>query len=399
MVQTYKYCCTRIRKPQREALNDLFRHLAWLRNDVVAHCRSEFAAGQKIPSFFDLRKRLTTHRQTDERDAKHPMKAQRSMLQRVRHAYDKFFKDGKGRPRFKPAVDSLELEGVKPKRRGGYFTVQIKGVGKHRFKDKRGVLAGSGLVRIVRHQLGTGYDVQLVVRHTMAAVREAIGIVVGVKANCTLSNGAQYAPIRMPDQKRKKVQRQLARAKRQSKARCKKKLALAREWRRITIVRRNVVHAITTDIVKQHSSNISVEDLRLQSMAARGGTRKRGLNRSMREQCLGIVMQQLACKAESAGGEFVKVKPHYTSQTCSACGHVPAKSIGLAAKTYVCSACRHRQDRDIDGARNTRLKGLELFIRAADPACRTEAAQAVNVVPLAVFSKPVKRGHDTGSYR
>ena len=51
------------------------------------------------------------HRQANESGSKNPAVAQRSMLQRVRHAYDKFFKEGKGRPRFKPAVDSFELEG------------------------------------------------------------------------------------------------------------------------------------------------------------------------------------------------------------------------------------------------------------------------------------------------
>ena len=65
-------------------LDALFRHLAWLRNDAVAHCRNEFAEGGKTPSTFDLYKRLTAMRQDNAHNAAQPARPQRSMLQRVR---------------------------------------------------------------------------------------------------------------------------------------------------------------------------------------------------------------------------------------------------------------------------------------------------------------------------
>ncbi len=238
------------------------------------------------------------------------------MLQRVRSAYDKFFGEGKGRLIFKPEVRSFEFEGTVPRKNGPYHTLQIKGVGKLRFNDKRGVLSGGNtvrLVRILRHPLGTGFNVQFALQHNVVVVttdtREAIGVDVGVKANCSLSDGTQYAPLRLPE--RKRLQQVVSRAKRGSKTRRKKRLALTRESRRLAVRRRSEVHRITTDIVKMHSAWIVVEDLRLQAITARGGSRKRGLNRSMHQQCLGMLMQQLAYKAESAGGELVKVKPHY----------------------------------------------------------------------------------------
>ncbi len=301
-----------MRKAQCEALDALFRHLAWLRNDAVAHCRNEFAEGGKTPFTFDLYKRLTAMRQDNAYNAAQPVRAQRSMLRRVRAAYDKFFGEGKARPRFKPEVRSFELEGTVPRKNGPYHRVQIKGVGKLRFKDKRGVLSGGNtvrLVRILRHPLGTDFNVQHNVVVIATDTREAIGVDVGVKANCSLSDGAQYVPLRLPE--RERLQQAVSRAKRGSKTRRKKKLALTRESRRLAVRRRSEVHRITTDIVKMHSAWIVVEDLRLQAMTARGGSRKRGLNRSMHENCLGMLMQQLAYKAESAGGELVKVKPHY----------------------------------------------------------------------------------------
>ena len=161
----------------------------------------------------------------------------------------------------------------------------------------------------------------------------------------------------------------------------------------------NEVHGITSDIIKRHSSNIAVEDLKLQSMATKGGSRKRGLNRCMQEQCLGMLIQQLAYKAESAAGELAKIKPHYTTQQCSNCGGMPAAPIGLGVRTYQCDQCGLVLERDINAARNIRLRGLRLFSRAAGPACRLEAADAANVVPIVASSEVVKHGYDTELYR
>ncbi len=94
VIRTYSYRCQRVRKARREALDALFRYLVWLRNDAVAHCRNEVAEGGKTPSTFDLYKRLTAMCQDNAHNAAQPVRAQRSMLQRVRAAYDKFFGEG-----------------------------------------------------------------------------------------------------------------------------------------------------------------------------------------------------------------------------------------------------------------------------------------------------------------
>ena len=96
-----------------------------------------------------------------------------------------------------------------------------------------------------------------------------------------------------------------------------------RRARRVAIKRRNAVHRMTSDIVKNHSANLVTEELQVQSMTAKGGRRKRGLNRSMREQSLGLIVQQLAYKAESAGGKLVTVSPHNTTQQCSRLWRAP----------------------------------------------------------------------------
>ena len=316
--------------------------------------------------------------------------------------YDRLFKHGAGRPRFRPDVNSFELHGSKPRRAGKGWTVQIKSVGKIRFN---GFVPDGEVrnVRIVRHPLGAGFDVQLVMQIPDIEAtdsRDVVGIDLGVKTPCSLSNGAQYVPVKISDREKKKRQRAVARAKRRSKSRAKKKQALSKESRRVASRRRNAVHRMTSDIVKNHSANLVTEDLHVQGMTARGGRRKRGLNRSMREQSLGLIVQQLAYKAESAGGKLIRVAPHYTTQQCSSCGGLPAKSIGLDVRTYRCEHCGLVMDRDINAARNIRLKGIGSFSRPGLlPAHRSDAALPRQTAPLALeHSLSVKHGHDAESY-
>ena len=57
------------------------------------------------------------------------IKAQRSILQRVRLGYDKFFGDKKGLPRFGREVHSFEMDGCKLRRNGEYYTEKLSNIG------------------------------------------------------------------------------------------------------------------------------------------------------------------------------------------------------------------------------------------------------------------------------
>ena len=97
---------------------------------------------------------------------------------------------------------------------------------------------------------------------------------------------------------------------------------------------------MTGDIVKNHPANLVTEELQVQSMTAKGGRRKRGLNRSMREQSLGFIAEQLSYKAESAGGKLVTASRHNATQACRACcGGLSANSLALmSARTGATTA-------------------------------------------------------------
>ena len=76
----------------------------------------------------------------------------------------------------------------------------------------------------------------------------------------------------------------------------------------------------------------------------------------MRKVQWGMILTQLAYRAEQAGREFVKVDPKRTSQTCSVCGVVDGSH--RTSRDYNCSSCGSHLDADINAARVILQRGL-----------------------------------------
>ena len=62
----------------------------------------------------------------------------------------------------------------------------------------------------------------------------------------------------------------------------------------------------------------------------------------------GLLVRRLE---EKAPGRVEKINPAFTSQRCSACGHVDAKSRESQAR-FCCTACGFADNADVNAARN-----------------------------------------------
>nr|WP_225960210.1 transposase [Nonomuraea africana] len=76
----------------------------------------------------------------------------------------------------------------------------------------------------------------------------------------------------------------------------------------------------------------------------------------------------LRSKARYTGSTIIKINPAYTSQTCSNCQAVDAKSRESQA-LFVCTTCTHREHADINAAKTIRYKAAGLVVsgRSFDP--------------------------------
>ncbi|WP_317160519.1 IS607 family element RNA-guided endonuclease TnpB [[Mycobacterium] appelbergii] len=126
---------------------------------------------------------------------------------------------------------------------------------------------------------------------------------------------------------------------------------IARVHARVAQLRADRLHKLTTQLSQKHGV-IGGETLTVRNMMARGGSRKRGLNRAFGDAGLGELFRQLAYKTGWYGSQMVKADRWFpSSKMCSGCGVVKAK-LHLAERTYKCDCCGLVIDRDLNAAVN-----------------------------------------------
>ncbi|WRM43404.1 hypothetical protein [Staphylococcus phage LY01] len=130
-----------------------------------------------------------------------------------------------------------------------------------------------------------------------------------------------------------------------------------RTWKRIKDIRSNMVHELTTFLVKNYKY-ITLEDLDVREMIADKNNLTKGIRKSIAESCFYEVKRQLEYKQHIFNSELVQVSRWFPStQLCSNCGR--RNKIGKS-KTYKCS-CGHKIDRDVNAAINLMNEGKYLL--------------------------------------
>ena len=209
---------------------------------------------------------------------------------------------------------------------------------------------------------------------------ETVGIDRGVTVSAALSTGELLHAPGLAARERmrmRRLERQLARARRGSNGRARVKLAIARLRARETDRRKDWAEKTSTDIARRFDT-IKVEDLKIKNMtrSAKGTPenpghnvrQKTGLNRGIMRSGWGLLVRRLD---EKAPGRVEKVKPAFTSQRCSACGMVDRKSRESQA-VFRCTACGYACNADVNAARNI-AAGHAVTARGGDgqPGLRT----------------------------
>ena len=98
-------------------------------------------------------------------------------------------------------------------------------------------------------------------------------------------------------------------------------------------------------------STIVVEDLNLRGLA------RSRLAKSILDAAWGAFLFILTYKAESAGGQVIRINPRYTTRDCSRCGEPVQKS--LSVRTHICPYCGYVADRDVNAAQNILKAGAQ----------------------------------------
>ncbi|MEU3167921.1 transposase [Streptosporangium sp. NPDC006930] len=242
--------------------------------------------------------------------------------------------------------------------------VRIPKVGWVRLRWSRPVPEGVKSYRVTRDRAGRWHVAFAAIPEPVPAPGsgEVVGVDRGVVVSAALSTGELLNAPTLRDTEKKrllKLQRKLARAQRGSNRRGKVKAAIAELKAREADRRKDWVEKTSTDLARRFDV-IAVEDLKIINMTrsakgtleapGRNVRQKAGLNRGVLAAGWGQLVARLEQKAP---GRVQKIDPRYTSRTCDTCKHLARESRESQA-LFLCVACGHRANADVNAAKNVR---------------------------------------------
>jgi putative transposase len=376
--------------PAQEAvLRDHCGHARYVWNLAVEQHGHWHPGRRSAPGYLEQCRQLTAARAEYPWLAAGSQTVQQQALRDFAVALAAFFNPGNpaGRPSWRKAGrdEGFRIVG----RRGRHWDVRrlsrktgevrIPKAGWVRFRWSRAVPPGVKSYRVTLDRAGRWHIAFAAIPEPVPAPGngQVVGIDRGVAVSAALSTGELLQVPSLTVWKRKRMvrlERKLARAKRGSNRRARVKVAIARLRARETDRRKDWAEKVSTDIASRFDL-IRVEDLRIGNMtrSARGTAgnpgrnvaAKAGLNRGILRSGWGLLVRRLQDKAP---GRVEKIKPQYTSQRCSACGHVDADSRESQAR-FACTACGFADNADVNAARNI-AAGHAVTARGGDGVAR-----------------------------
>jgi putative transposase len=290
-------------------------------------------------------------------------------------AFDRFFKGLKGEgprsgfPRFKKRGerDSARMYEVELSERH----IRLPNIGRVRLKEtrtKRGfegrILSATIRRRADRWFVSLCVEREREITDTKPVRRAAdvIGVDLGLKSAAVTHDGTEARVIETQQalrrhlKKLRRLNRRLARKQKGSRNRVKAKLELSRLHYRISCLRQDHLHQLTSSLARTKSV-IVLEDLHVKGMQ-----RNKHLSLSVGDAGMGELRRQLAYKSEWYGSTLILAdRFHPSTQLCSTCGCLNEQMKGLESlkqRAFKCNACGLSLDRDENAALNLRAYGL-----------------------------------------
>ena len=182
-----------------------------------------------------------------------------------------------------------------------------------------------------------------------------IGIDLGLIDLMTFSDGTKVTNPKIAKKYRSKLiyqQRQHSKKKKEGKNKEKARLKLANTYEKITNVKQDYTHKLTSNIIKNHDV-IVMENLSITNMM-----KNHKLARSIQDVSWYEIVRQLKYKSEWNDRQFIQIDRFFpSSKTCNNCNYIN-QALKMSDRSWKCPNCQVEMDRDYNASLNIIKQGL-----------------------------------------
>ena len=357
--------------PNNKQNTKLFRYANTARfayNWALGREKENYKNGGKFLSDSDLRKEFTQLKKTEEYSWLNEVSnnVTKQAIKDACHAYKRFFKGCSKFPKFKSrkfSIPSFYQDNVKIQFSDTH--VKIEGFAASKKKNKQKI----NWIRLAeKNRIPTDCN------YSNPRIRyDGIGIDLGIKDLAICSDGNKYKNINKTkkvkklEKQKRRLQRSISRSyenNKQGKEYCKTKNVIKKEKlllilnHRLTNIRHDHLHHITSEIVKREPSFICIEDLNVKGMM-----KNRHLSKAVQQQGFYEFRRQMEYKSKWNNIQVIIADRFFpSSKLCSCCGKIK-KDLKLSERIYKCE-CGNIIDRDLQAALNLKKYGEDVLKRS-----------------------------------